>query len=770
MVYALGRLCTRWDATIVPFLLTLLAFLSCLPAIPRPQDGAYAVLLLALSLHVLQLHLPRPPSPLVLLPFVTIFPLATLVQHGILKIFLPVIAFFLPALLLALFLLSLSLSDFLQGLHLIVRSASVPSPIEARTGFLALLAAVFILVLCSLMMFVLVYPHFSSEDAPPSRWDRYSRPIGLEARRAMISIIAKYSFSDSTSFPVPLNLVSFTFVAVPSWTLSLLGFEDWQSRMRTVDDILWLIFAAPLAFDAGTMSSKNKTSQKKAAPAAKKRRTNSAAFGQRTEDDDLPAVRSQYNIPSASAWSTRKVSTSQVLPLTALCIQSVARNFRRIAARDDDWLAIKAWFQNLPEALIPKLFAALRTTCPEVLSNRQITYFVRGRSVTLTDSLPGVDTQTVKMLSQGPNKRTLREVHLIGLSKISDDTLAGVMSWLSALEVLNLRGCTKAGPKTAVAVGKGCHNLVTLNLNYTSVTPVSLASVLEKCTALEIIKLAGIPNWLWAELDLTSHPNTRLPNLKTLKLRQTAVTDTTINQFLLICPNIRRLDLSFTDVRQPPALQTNHSLEKLALTSTRMSMESLLSILRNMTGLRSLALGGFGAGRGLSASISNTSAMTLTDDALQGITDTLAKCDILENVSLVGNTKLGTMGRQSRALADFIQRVGRHCTSLNLAGISSLRSMDLAGLVPDVSEEEPRLKTLILNNTNIDDDAAPFISSCADLQILELAGTKITSAGIFPIVDACTSLAQLNLTSCRGVSVVDRRRFFEVWENEWKDK
>ena len=30
------------------------------------------------------------------------------------------------------------------------------------------------------------------------------------------------------------------------------------------------------------------------------------------------------------------------------------------------------------------------------------------------------------------------------------------------------------------------------------------------------------------------------------------------------------------------------------------------------------------------------------------------------------------------------------------------------------------------------------------------------------IIDACPRLSQLNLTSCRGVEVLDRRRFFEV--------
>lgn len=63
-----------------------------------------------------------------------------------------------------------------------------------------------------------------------------------------------------------------------------------------------------------------------------------------------------------------------------------------------------------------------------------------------------------------------------------------------------------------------------------------------------------------------------------------------------------------------------------------------------------------------------------------------------------------------------------------MATVSYLRSSDLSGLVPDTAEDgSPKLRELILNNTNMDDDAAPFISSCVELHTLELASTKITS-------------------------------------------
>lgn len=117
---------------------------------------------------------------------------------------------------------------------------------------------------------------------------------------------------------------------------------------------------------------------------------------------------------------------------------------------------------------------------------------------------------------------------------------------------------------------------------------------------------------------------------------------------------------------------------------------------------------------------------------------------------------------------------------LNLSALPSLRSLDLSGLLNPNGDFAPsELRTLILNNTGIDDDAAPFISSCPHLVTLEVSGTKMTrelarrshhwsalklpiEEGLMPIVDACSKLENLDITSCRGVRVADRRRFFEV--------
>lgn len=44
-----------------------------------------------------------------------------------------------------------------------------------------------------------------------------------------------------------------------------------------------------------------------------------------------------------------------------------------------------------------------------------------------------------------------------------------------------------------------------------------------------------------------------------------------------------------------------------------------------------------------------------------------------------------------------------------------------------VHDGPPRLEELALNNTGIDDHAAPYLACCSSLVVLEVAGTKLTS-------------------------------------------
>jgi len=259
-----------------------------------------------------------------------------------------------------------------------------------------------------------------------------------------------------------------------------------------------------------------------------------------------------------------------------------------------------------------------------------------------------------------------------------------------------------------------------------------------------------------------------LRNLRSLKLRYNSVSEASISSITERCTNLERLDVSFTRVKRAPQISDPSSIVKLSLTSTFISGAELVDLVNRTSKLRILSVGAMGIKAGTSSGAAmSTAAMSLNDDALRRLTDALLNCPDIEVINLVQNAKLGTSSRHDSALAYFVRLVGRKCKSLNLSGIPGLRSSDLVGLVAEnEGEAMSPLKNLVLNKTNIDDDVTPWICACADIEILEVAETKVSPSGLFPILDACHRLSKLNLTGCRSVSIGDRRRFFETWKDE----
>jgi hypothetical protein len=67
-------------------------------------------------------------------------------------------------------------------------------------------------------------------------------------------------------------------------------------------------------------------------------------------------------------------------------------------------------------------------------------------------------------------------------------------------------GCTHVGPKAIQAIAKACLSLKSINLNYTSVTPLALAPLLRSCKErLEVLKVAGINSWVLSRLFFKPH-------------------------------------------------------------------------------------------------------------------------------------------------------------------------------------------------------------------------------------------------------------------------
>ncbi|EIN13545.1 RNI-like protein [Punctularia strigosozonata HHB-11173 SS5] len=509
----------------------------------------------------------------------------------------------------------------------------------------------------------------------------------------------------------------------------------------------------------------------------KRRRTdragNTLVIGAPNEDD-LPSARTTSTITS-TAYSTRSVQPSHVPALTTLCARAFIHSLK-LLTNGGNWESQKQWLEHLPDHIVPRLFAMMRAEVPDALTSPfMTTYLLRGPSITLTSELLHVKKATVEAV--GRVGAELTDLEITGQASIPESTWVQLFKKLPSLKKLNLRGCTKVDANVVATISRSCRLLTSVNLNQTSATPASIAALVLACRDIEVLKLAGIqPNWTDAAFArflsaVNETEGFELVKLRNLKLRQLGLGDASLHPLLKMVPNLNRLDLSFTGIRHLPKVDPDFSippLEKLSLTSTMVFTDDVLTAMEHLPRLKTLNLGALGASQGR-ASLSNSSALTMTPAMLRELTSILAeRCPDLEVVSLVGNTKLG-MGSRDPAVRDFIAQVGRRCKTLNMAAIPGLRSGDLAGLLSE-GEGPPRIETLNLSNTSVDDEAAQYISCCESLQTLEVAGTKFTPAGLFPIIDACEKLQTLDLTSCRGIKTVDRRRFFEVWESEWRNR
>lgn len=246
--WPVALLARPWTWKNAPALLVLLAILFTLPATPLPEDSSFMLLHLALALQILLLHFPLPPSPLFLLPPHETLPLSLLLTHSMSRLFFPILLFFLPVLLLSAALLSSSLAD--TTFRIALFSMTDAPPMQTRTVFLFLGALVILLLLLSLVMGAAKFPVLSTTDESKSpdgtKWDRFSKRIGLDARRALVSSLLRYTPKDSYYFPPPLNILQVLLVRLPG----LMVFVFWGSKpspiLKTVERALWRATVGPV--------------------------------------------------------------------------------------------------------------------------------------------------------------------------------------------------------------------------------------------------------------------------------------------------------------------------------------------------------------------------------------------------------------------------------------------------------------------------------------------------------------------------------------------
>jgi hypothetical protein len=92
-------------------------------------------------------------------------------------------------------------------------------------------------------------------------------------------------------------------------------------------------------------------------------------FGAPTEDDDPIAQLSQAQYNTVA--STRSVG-GPLPTLTTCCARAFVRHIEELSADPNSWEAVLRWLKLIPEPLVPKLFAMLKSTHPTLLRSEFI--------------------------------------------------------------------------------------------------------------------------------------------------------------------------------------------------------------------------------------------------------------------------------------------------------------------------------------------------------------------------------------------------------------
>lgn len=246
LLYTAALLVRRWSMSTLPPALVFLSFISHVTAEPCPGDFAFDVLLLALIWHLLSLHLPDSPSPLLVLSASDSLPLAALFHRAVTHAIRPAVLFFLPIFLLSFHMLSLSLSDTFLRATVFFTDPLPSAPIETRASFLTLCLIIVILFSASLCILTVTAASqgFSATQAIDP-WDRFGSGVGRQARLSFYRAVHHYS--DRYYFPAPFNLLSIMFVQVPACAMWLASRGNaWSYRAR-MEKLVWRATVGPFA-------------------------------------------------------------------------------------------------------------------------------------------------------------------------------------------------------------------------------------------------------------------------------------------------------------------------------------------------------------------------------------------------------------------------------------------------------------------------------------------------------------------------------------------
>ncbi|KAG9070840.1 hypothetical protein KI688_008381 [Linnemannia hyalina] len=410
----------------------------------------------------------------------------------------------------------------------------------------------------------------------------------------------------------------------------------------------------------------------------------------------------------------------------------------------------------------------------------------------------------------------LARLSLKGCSKVGDLTLASLPE--GSIEELNISfvGATACTVKGISGMVLRCRALRVLKVAGLANVKDAVFVQLEKNLALEKEQQqedtgrGSGGGGGSGKKEAESRPLSRLENLK---ISTTSLGDRGLKVVLALCGRtLRRLDISQTGVMRPSLIgqycvwddaeggkggskkKMTTRLEKLNLTRLTMSTPTELSTLLQQlpaNSLHTLLMGYITHSRsvfsdGVFEEMSSSDLEELEDEGeassllnQQGgevipVSLRTRPKFFLRTLSLFGNYELGRSARDRDALRWHLNTLAPYLKRLEL-GYTGYDHEVLLGLIDPphrhrLTAEEVTLQQgqefdkyndvleeLGMDATRISDEGAVVLSRLRGLSRLSMANTQISKDAVEIIAAGCPRLSSLDLTSCRGVPVVQRR-------------
>jgi len=364
------------------------------------------------------------------------------------------------------------------------------------------------------------------------------------------------------------------------------------------------------------------------------------------------------------------------------------------------------------------------------------------------DDFPGVTNSLLNGLSKRLDLDKLTSLSLVNSTEVRSSCVAAFLRKCINVSHINLKGCVELKNETfPEKTVKQLSHLSYLNVSFTQMTGKALAKIYSLCPKLATLKLAGckVIGGQDSISNVFSHKSDTLINLK---LRHCTITQAQLQYLLETLPNLQTLDCSSSS------------------TSTVRSLRPFLT-LSHPSQLRKINLSNC-------PNLDLTKPMELNRFFIQNsklehvyIKDAKVNAKSVIPQSSLANLKTLFIPGVSNP-TEFLPSILELAVNLTYLDLShtSIRFDPHAYSTPLVFNV-PHLRTLSLEKTPVNDESAEIISQLHSLRSLFLGQTLISANGVRRIVFACPWLEQLDLTSCRGVDVEDRRTLLDTLQKEF---